>query len=340
MKATIQYHPLHLKRPAGTSRGELTIKHSWILEISDGVASGLGEVSVIPGLTPEFTSLEEYKTLLEEYIDRFNSDTLTLEDLKNQSALKFAVESALLDLNNGGNRMYFDNEFYHGTKSLPINGLIWMGSLPYIQEQIQEKLNAGFKTIKMKIGAIDVEEELKLLRNIRKQFGSDQITLRVDANGAFNSTTAPIILKALADIEIHSIEQPIPPGNWAEMRDLCQSTPTPIALDEELIGINETGAKIELLETIRPQFIILKPSLHGGISGTKEWIRLAEDRKIPWWMTSALESNIGLDVICQLTAEYQNALPQGLGTGSLYEKNFHSDLTVDSGYIFKKKGKQ
>jgi len=340
LKATIQYHPLHFKRPAGTSRGELTIKHSWILEISDDVTSGLGEVSIIPGLTPEFTTLEEYNALIEEYIDRFNSGALANEELKNQSALKFAFESALLDLKNRGNRMYFDNEFYHGTKSLPINGLIWMGSLPYMQEQIQEKLNAGFKTIKMKIGAIDVEEELKLLRNIRKEFSSDQITLRVDANGAFNRSTAPAILQALADLEIHSIEQPIPAGKWSEMRDLCQSTPTPIALDEELIGINETGAKIELLETIQPQFIILKPSLHGGISGTQEWIRLAENRKIPWWMTSALESNIGLDVICQLTAEYQSDLPQGLGTGSLYEKNFPSDLTVESGFIFKKKGKQ
>jgi L-alanine-DL-glutamate epimerase-like enolase superfamily enzyme len=185
----------------------------------------------------------------------------------------------------------------------------------------------------MKVGAIDIQTELSILASIRKQYSVNEITLRVDANGAFSPTQAPELLKKLADLEIHSIEQPIKAGQWEAMAELCRSTPTPIALDEELIGINDIHQKITLLETIQPQYIILKPSLHGGISGTQEWIELAEQKNIPWWMTSALESNIGLAAICQLTAEYQNNLPQGLGTGSLYTNNIESDLIIENGFI-------
>ena len=241
-----------------------------------------------------------------------------------------------MDMKNGGKRIYFDNDFTTGKRQLPINGLVWMGDKNFMREQIEQKLEEGFTTIKMKIGAIDFETEIKLLESIRNRYDKDQITLRVDANGAFSPEEAMQKLTELAQLDIHSIEQPIKQGQWSKMRELCAQTPLDIALDEELIGVNERTKKIELLDTIKPQYIILKPSLHGGISGTQEWIELAEERNIPWWITSALESNIGLDAICQLTAEYQNGLPQGLGTGSLYTNNLTSNLVVSDGYIFRK----
>jgi L-alanine-DL-glutamate epimerase-like enolase superfamily enzyme len=210
-----------------------------------------------------------------------------------------------------------------------------MGDETFMKEQIEQKLEEGFSTLKMKIGAIDFETELKLIQSIRKRYSKDEITLRVDANGSFTPHQAESVFKQLAELDIHSIEQPIQVGQWGEMKKLCEISPTPIALDEELIGIEDVSKKIELLETIRPQYIILKPSLHGGISGTQEWIQLAEDRHIPWWLTSALESNIGLNAICQLAGEYKNKLPQGLGTGSLYTNNVESDLVVENGFIQK-----
>lgn len=208
-----------------------------------------------------------------------------------------------------------------------------MGDQTFMREQIEEKLEQGFKTIKLKIGAIDFDEEITLLKSIRDRYSKEEITLRVDANGAFSPVEALEKLKRLSELDLHSIEQPIKQGQFNEMRQLCSRTPLPIALDEELIGVNKRADKIHLLDFIQPQYIILKPSLHGGISGTKEWISLAEEREIPWWITSALESNIGLNAICQLTAEYSNNLPQGLGTGSLYTDNIPSNLQVQKGTI-------
>jgi L-alanine-DL-glutamate epimerase-like enolase superfamily enzyme len=208
-----------------------------------------------------------------------------------------------------------------------------MGDEMFMQEQIEEKINQGFTTIKMKVGAIDFSTELRILTSIRKKYSKDQITLRVDAHGAYSADEADSILEKLESLDLHSIEQPIQPGQWDKMRDLCLNSTLQIALDEELIGIHTKEEKIKLLEYIRPPFIILKPSLHGGISGTQEWILLAEERGIAWWMTSALESNIGLNAICQLAGEYNNELPQGLGTGSLYENNFPSNLLVNEGFI-------
>lgn len=323
----------HFKRPSGTSRGILTEKKCWLLSIYDSsnpAIKGVGECSIIEGLSPDFENDEQYEAILEALV---NDPEL---DLSNYPSIKFGMESALLDLKHGGNQMYFDNDFANGKQKIPINGLVWMGDEVFMQEQIAEKLAQGFKTIKMKIGAIDLETELRLLSAIRNKYSREEITLRVDANGAFQPEDAMIVLAKLNELEIHSIEQPIKPGQWNEMSKLCLSTPTPIALDEELIGINNAQRKIELLETIRPQFIILKPSLHGGISGAKEWITLAEKRSIPWWMTSALESNIGLKAIAQLTAEYNVSLPQGLGTGSLYTDNIPSNLVVENGFIYQK----
>ena len=240
-----------------------------------------------------------------------------------------------MDLQQGGKRVVFDNAFAHGKLQIPINGLIWMGSEVFMREQIESKIEAGFSTIKLKIGAIDFDSEIKLLSSIRDQFDSSQITLRVDANGAFSPNEALQKLERLSNLGIHSIEQPIKAGQWQEMEKLCASTPLPIALDEELIGINRLEEKMKLMDAIRPQYIILKPSLHGGIKGCREWIALSEERNIPWWFTSALESNVGLDAICQFTAEYKNDLPQGLGTGSLYVENTPTTLKVENGMIYR-----
>ncbi len=362
-KVSFEKKTFVFKRPSGTSRGVLTEKHAWFLTVIDPQEpkiSGIGECSIIPGLSPDFESFENYEAKLTE----FCADPETA-DLQEWPSIQFGWESALLDLKSKGTRLYFDNAFSRKEASMPINGLIWMGDEAFMREQIEDKLKSDFTTIKMKIGAIDFDTEIRLLRSIRDRYSKEEITLRVDANGAFGLGTSalrepqrPILggsgnkataalevdlvevlqkLEALAKLDIHSIEQPIQQGNWEAMRELCKKTPVPIALDEELIGVNETSEKIALLDTIQPQYIILKPSLHGGISGTQEWIALAEERNIPWWMTSALESNIGLEVICQLAGEYKNELPQGLGTGSLYVENVPSDLTVTSGQIFRQK---
>ena len=316
----------------------MTEKQSWFVRISDGINEGIGEISVIEGLSPEYVSLEEFEHTILHFFSQLEqgwNDELH-HALQPYPSILFGIESALLDLNHGGRRIYFENAFARGEQKIPINGLIWMGDEQSMHAQIEEKLAAGFTTIKMKIGAIGIETELALLKAIRNTYSADEITLRVDANGAFDEKGAKEILEKLAALHIHSIEQPILAGQDAAMTRLCRNTPIPIALDEELIGITDRDEKIHVLEHIQPQYIILKPSLHGGISGTKEWIQLAEERHIQWWMTSALESNIGLEVICQLAGEYTNALPQGLGTGSLYTNNIDSTLTVEKGMIFRK----
>lgn len=332
-KISFEKKVFHFKRPSGTSRGILTEKKCWLLSVwnpTNPAIKGKGECSIIEGLSPDYENDEQYEAILEALV---NEPDL---DLSNYPSIKFGFESALLDLEHGGKQIYFENDFSKGKQKIPINGLVWMGDEVFMQEQIAEKLTQGFKTIKMKIGAIDLETELRLLQAIRKKYSKDEITLRVDANGAFQPGEVISVLQRLSELDIHSIEQPIKPGQWNEMSKLCLNTPTPITLDEELIGISDPDQKVALLETIRPQFIILKPSLHGGISGTREWITLAEERSIPWWMTSALESNIGLKAIAQLTAEYDVSLPQGLGTGSLYTDNFPSNLVVENGFIYQK----
>ena len=342
MKSWVEFIDLQFLRPAGTSRGVLHSKPSWILHLNNRDIIGKGEISVIPGLSPEFSDQLSFEKKIDEVISALNNgawdpaegiDVSLLESLVSFPSILFGLEAAWLDFKNGGKGIFINNAFNRGEQKIPINGLVWMGTPEFMQEQIDQKLNTGFTTIKMKIGAIDLEAELSILRSIRKQYDPNQLTLRVDANGAFSKTEATKVLQKLADLDIHSIEQPIAAGSWIDMKELCQSTPIPIALDEELIGIYSRQEKTELLETIQPQYIILKPSLHGGIYGTREWIELAEAQNIPWWITSALESNIGLNAICQFTAQYDNSLPQGLGTGSLYLNNFESDLVVRDGFI-------
>ena len=332
MKARFYKKSFQFKRPSGTSRGVLTEKHAWMIElwnVNNPEVIGLGECSVIPGLSPDFLHDTQYEGELSALCNDLT------RDLTDFPSIQFGLETALLDLKQGGKGIIFDNAFAKGKYQIPINGLIWMGSEAFMREQIEAKIEAGFSTIKLKIGAIDFDSEIKLLTSIRARFDSSQITLRVDANGAFSHDEALHKLERLSKLDIHSIEQPIKAGQWTKMAKLCASTPLPIALDEELIGINRLEEKISLLDEIHPQYIILKPSLHGGIKGCKEWIALSEERNIPWWITSALESNVGLDAICQFTAEYKNDLPQGLGTGSLYIDNTPTTLTVENGMIFR-----
>ena len=243
-------------------------------------------------------------------------------------SIRFGIETALLDLKHGGTGMLFDTPFSKGKAGILINGLIWMGNPAYMMEQTEAKLLLGFKCLKMKIGAIGIEQELLFLRTLRDRFPVSQLELRVDANGAFMESEAIPILEQLASIHIHSIEQPLAAGGWEAMGRICRQSPIPIALDEELIGLYNSQERIEMLEIIRPQYIILKPSLLGGFQASQEWIQLASERNIGWWVTSALESNIGLNAIAQWASSFPLQMPQGLGTGALYTNNVPSRLCI------------
>lgn len=331
----------HFKQPSGTSRGILTEKHAWFLRIwkaDDESVVGTGECSIIPGLSPDFESFSSYEAEIQMLCMRANTGQFSAyEELYNSiqqfPSVVFGVETALQDLQQGGRGIFFETDFTAGKRAIPINGLIWMGDEAFMQSQIDEKLALGYTCIKMKIGAIEFAKELAILRNLRMRFPASELTLRVDANGAFSSAEAMGKLALLADLDIHSIEQPLAAGDWQAMATLCSKTPLPIALDEELIGVQGSEKKKALITTIQPQFIILKPSLHGGISGCEEWISIATAAGIPWWITSALESNVGLNAIAQFTATYDNPLPQGLGTGGLYVENTPTKLHISQGNL-------
>lgn len=331
----------HFKQPSGTSRGILTEKHAWFLYVhhTDEInVIGTGECSIIPGLSPDFESFSQYENQLDKLCKvvnegAFRSFSEIHHSIHHYPSLLFGVETALIDLQNGGKGILFESDFTQGKKSIPINGLIWMGTEAFMQAQIEEKLVLGYDCIKMKIGAIEFEKELGILRNLRERFPVSELTLRVDANGAFSKSEAMDKLTQLAALEIHSIEQPIAAGNWNDMAELCAKTPLPIALDEELIGIHELDQQIALINTIQPQYIILKPSLHDGLTGCEAWISIAEKAGIPWWITSALESNVGLNAIAQFTATYENSLPQGLGTGGLYVENTPTSMHIQQGNL-------
>ncbi len=328
LKADYKYHQLQFKKPSGTSRGVLHTKDSWFIRIWDEnnpEKKGIGECSIIPNLSIDDTDTLEDK--IKEVCDNISDYFYWLNGgLVKYPALQFAIETALLDLQRGGKHILYPSTFTEGKSAIPINGLLWMGDYDFMHEQLVEKTAQGFQCIKMKVGAIDTEEERKLLQYIRKNFPN--CTLRVDANGAFSAEEAPEHLQFFSKLGIHSIEQPIRQGQGEEMRKLCQTSPLPIALDEELIGISEKLEKIALLETISPHYIILKPSLLGGIKASEEWIALAQERNIGWWVTSALESNVGLNAIAQWTATLNTTMHQGLGTGSLYTNNIASPLEI------------
>ncbi len=335
MKITLAPFLLQFKFDAGTSRGVLKTRKSWIVRLEIDGFVGQGEVAPLKGLSLEGYEGFEPQLIKELHIFKKLATTdLSGHEYLFSSSTLFGLECALLELKNKEEGHVFRNDFVAGKEQIPINGLVWMGNSSFMKTQIEEKLKQGFSCIKMKVGAIDFEEEYKLLQQLRSEFPAKQLTLRVDANGAFSFDEAQKVLGKLQELDIHSIEQPIKAGQIDEMEQLCQLTSSVgIALDEELIGVRETSEKEALLDKIKPQYIILKPTLHGGLSGTKEWIRLAEKRNIDWWITSALESNIGLNAICQLTNEYRIGIPQGLGTGSLYTNNIPSPLEVNGEFI-------
>lgn len=344
MKVTFHHTVFDFKQPSGTSRGILTEKNAWFLHLEENGKKGIGECSIIPNLSPDFVDQEDYEARLEKLVRVLELKTLGEKSvfdfikelnlptfLEANPSIRFGLEMALLDLQSGGKRSFFSNSFERGEVEIPINGLIWMGDQVFMHQQIFELKEKGFTCIKMKIGAIDKKEELTIMKEVRKVFPPDTI-FRLDANGAFTPEEALAYFEEIKQFNIHSIEQPIKQGQWKAMARLVKESPIPIALDEELIGIPE-AQMMDLLSTIQPQFIILKPSLHGGIQGSRKWIELAEKNGIDWWMTSALESNIGLDCIAQFTAEYPLNKHHGLGTGSLYLNNIPSDLEVENGYL-------
>ncbi len=320
---------LHFKQPAGTSRGVYNTRKVWYIEISsmeNPSIKGIGECAPLPNLSCD--DVPQYEEVLQQACSRVAREgNIPTESLRNYPSILFGLETALRHYETGSLALW-DTPFSRGEAGIPINGLIWMGNFEEMYRQIEAKMEAGYRCIKLKIGAIDFDAELTLLKHIRSRFSVKDVELRVDANGAFSPAEAMHKLDALSKLDLHSIEQPIRAGQWEEMARLTARTPLPIALDEELIGHNTPEIKQELLSAIRPQYIILKPSLHGGICGSNEWIAEAEKQNIGWWVTSALESNIGLNAIAQWCATLHNALPQGLGTGQLFTDNIDLPLEI------------
>ena len=339
----LQRHTLQFSFEARTSRGAMHQRDTWLVFVrtaDEPERVGIGEAAPLPGLSPDagpdFAANLQRFSQMAAGLDRW-PQLYTIPSIENHPAILSGLEMAFLDWEYGGKRQYFAASAFLAGHPLPINGLIWMGDAETMRQRLEEKLEAGFTTIKLKIGGIRWEDELGLLKAARELFGPDEITLRVDANGAFSPEEAPAKLEALAKFGVHSIEQPIRAGLPEEMARLCETSPLPIALDEELIGHHTPDARRELLEAIRPPYIILKPSLLGGIGAAMNWVKQAEARDIGWWATSALESNVGLNAIAQFTAEttqeHAAVLPQGLGTGQLYTNNFTSPLRVAAGQI-------
>lgn len=334
MHITFRKHILQFKQPAGTSRGVYHTRKVWYILINPseitGQACGIGECAPLPDLSCDALPDAEYEAVLAEACRRTESDNgrIPYDFLQSYPSILFGLETALASLRGyeqwGQSYRLFDNTFSRGETGIVINGLVWMGTFEEMQERMEEKLSLGFHCIKIKIGAIDWEREIGLIRALRKRYPKETVEIRVDANGGFSPEQAPERLAELARYDIHSIEQPIRQGQWDEMAKLCATTPIPIALDEELIGINDPLRKAELLDTIRPQYIILKPSLHGGIRGSEAWMKLAEERGIGFWVTSALESNVGLNAIAQWCGERQQLMPSGLGTGQLFVNNYEA----------------
>ena len=335
LKATWEKHDLVFKRPAKTSRETFKTKDTYLLKVGfkDEAIKGVGECSPLWSLSID--PQENYSEKLTWVCDHINNwqSFIYSSDLADYPSIQFGLEMALLDLQNGGEQVIYPSDFTLGKTNIEINGLIWMGDYEYMTQQIEAKIAAGFKCVKLKIGAINWEKEKALLQSIRNRFSADQIELRVDANGAFDSATAMEKLQVLADLQIHSIEQPILAKKWDKMKALCAKTPVPIALDEELIGVKQYAEKEDLLKTIKPQYIILKPSLIGGIKSCNEWIKIAEENNIGWWATSALEGNVGLSAIAQFAYQTGNQMPQGLGTGQLFESNFETPITLEGNTV-------
>ena len=332
MRAEYKHYVLKFKRPSGTSRGVMTTKETWFIILENEDKTGVGECGILRGL-----SIDDRPDFEDKLKWTCNNIHLGLEKLLAEliefPSIQFGLETAFKSLERTDQFQLFPSEFSKGEDSIPINGLVWMGKEDFMRSQVKDKIEAGFSCIKLKIGAIDFQTELDILKSIRNEFSVSDIELRVDANGAFSPNDALEKLKRLSEYQLHSIEQPIKPKQFDAMAQLCKATPLPIALDEELIGVFSKENKQDLLQTIKPQYIILKPSLVGGFGGSQQWIDSADNLNIKWWITSALESNIGLNAIAQWTYTLKNTMPQGLGTGSLFTNNFISPLSVKNGTL-------
>ena len=331
IKARFIKKTLVFKRPSATSRGVLTAKDSWFLILKEKGKNGIGECSILKGLS--YDDQPYFEATLELFCNQINTGQALL-DLTRWPAIKMGYETALLSIKSSTPYTLFPSLYTEAKDSIPINGLVWMGSFDYMKEQIDSLLDREFDCIKIKIGAIDFNEELRLLAQLRNRYDSKTITIRVDANGAFTAEDALNKLDQLNAYEIDSIEQPIAINQWEHMSTLCRKSPIPIALDEELIGVFDPEIQSELLTQIKPQYLIFKPSLLGGFSNTQKWIDLAKKHNIAWWITSALESNVGLNAIAQWTYSKNPFMPQGLGTGSLFLNNIDSPLVIKKGCLW------
>lgn len=343
-------YTLAFKFDARTSRGALTEHKTWFIKVWDSSnprVEGHGECAPFEGLSID--DLPDFESKLRQSLRKFEGARLpeSLEQINNYvnhiddslPAVRFGLEVALRDLFYGGKMKIFDSKFFNKHRSIDINGLVWMGDKDTMLDRLELKILSGFECVKLKIGGIKFEDELDIIRDARDMIDRDDLNIRVDANGAFQPENVMAALDALAELDIRSIEQPIKQGQWDEMAKLTRKSPVPIALDEELIGIHSVEQKRQMLEKIKPQYIVLKPTLLGGFHATAEWIDLANELNIGWWVTSALESNIGLNAICQFTAQYDVEIPQGLGTGDLYSNNIPSPLTILNGCLFLDKTK-
>ena len=334
MTYDIEKRVLHFKQPAGTSRGVYTTRTIWLVHLSEGKKTGVGECAPLPDLSCDAMPDDAYETKLRHFCELLTGDTPqdkveVLESMRPYPSMLFGLETALLNLKNG--ERLFDTPFSRGEEGIPINGLVWMGRYDEMLQRMEEKLEKGFRCVKLKIGAIDFDQELDLVKRIRDRFSFHEVELRLDANGAFKYEEALYKLELLSQYAIHSIEQPIRQGQWAYMAELCRESPLPIALDEELIGVNDPEMKSHMLNVIKPRYIILKPSLHGGMMGCREWIETAKQQGIGSWITSALESNIGLNAIAQFASDVYGphiTMPQGLGTGQLFTDNIPLPLEI------------
>ena len=333
MRIDIEERTLHFKQPAGTSRGVYTTRRIWLVTVSDGAVVGVGECAPLPQLSCD--DIPNYAEVLARFCKEVEqTGEIPYEAMRDYPSMLFGLETAFYEVRRkkeDGRDVLFDTPFSRGEVGIPINGLVWMGTFDEMRQRIEQKLEQGFHCVKLKIGAIDFDAELELIKNIRSRFSHQDVELRVDANGAFPFEEALYKLELLSQYALHSIEQPIKAGQWGNMAELCRESPLPIALDEELIGVNDPDQKRQMLNIIKPRYIILKPSLHGGMMGVREWVDIARDMGIGSWITSALESNIGLNAIAQLCSDiYGNhiKMPQGLGTGQLFTDNIPMPLEI------------
>lgn len=333
MRIEIEERTLHFKQPAGTSRGVYTERKIWLVTVSDDSVVGIGECAPLPKLSCD--DIPDYAEVLRRFCDEVErTGEIPYEALRDYPSMLFGLETALYEVRSKkeeGRDVLFDTPFSRGEAGIPINGLVWMGTFDEMRERIEQKLEQGFHCVKLKIGAIDFDAELELIKRIRERFSHHEVELRVDANGAFSFDEALYKLELLSQYALHSIEQPIKAGQWANMAELCRESPLPIALDEELIGVNDPEQKRQMLNIIKPRYIILKPSLHGGMMGVREWVDIARDMGIGSWITSALESNIGLNAIVQLCSDIYGdhiKMAQGLGTGQLFTDNIPMPLEI------------